>query len=363
MVGAMLALLTGCAAPHNPYYDPAKPHHTPQGFRNHEPFAPRGLDQLLRWKFDQLRHGKPDAASGPTPQVAPDLAFLQANARAGAAMQPSLTWIGHSTMLVQMGGLNLLVDPIFSDRAGPLNLGLGPKRLQPPGVAMDQLPRIDAVLVSHNHYDHLDAASVRALHAQPGGPPTFIVPLGIGPWLAAEGIPGAIELDWWQTHALQGSAGAVEVVLTPAQHWSARGLTDRLQTLWGGFAVFAPELHLLYTGDTGYSADFRRIRERFRERQGAVGFDVALIPIGAYEPRWFMREQHVNPEEAIRIHQDVGAQRSVGVHWGTFSLADEAPDHPPRELAEARRRLGVADEAFSVMAIGETRRLPARPHR
>ena len=206
-------------------------------------------------------------------------------------------------------------------------------------------------------YDHLDEPSVVALNAQAGGPPLFVVPLGLKPWLAARGITNAVELDWWQSHSL----GAVEIVLTPVQHWSGRGINDRLQTLWGGFAVFAPDLHLFFAGDTGYSKDFADIRERFAERQRERGgFDIALIPVGAYEPRWFMTEQHVNPAEAVQIHLDLAAKRSVGVHWGTFNLTDEALDAPPTALAAARREKQVRDEDFFVLAVGQTRKLPAR---
>ena len=154
-----------------------------------------------------------------------------------------------------------------------------------------------------------------------------------------------------------------EVVLTPVQHWSGRGLGDRMETLWGGYAVFAPDLHLFFSGDTGYSKDFADIRARFADRQRpdqGGGFDIALIAVGAYEPRWFMASQHVNPAEAVQIHLDLGAKQSVGVHWGTFELTDEALDEPPRALAQARRDKGLADDRFVVMAIGETRRLPRR---
>jgi N-acyl-phosphatidylethanolamine-hydrolysing phospholipase D len=173
------------------------------------------------------------------------------------------------------------------------------------------------------------------------------------------GIHNVVELDWWQAHRL----GAVEVVLTPVQHWSGRSLSDRMRTLWAGYALFAPEAQLFFSGDTGYSPDFADIRARFADRQGAAqggGFDLALIAIGAYEPRWFMKEQHVNPAEAVQIHLDLNAKRSLGVHWGTFELTDEALDQPPRALAEARRAAGLADEAFTVLPIGGTLRVPPR---
>lgn len=358
LAGAAFAL--GACATVNPYYDERQPHHRPDGFQNrHAGFQPKTVYDLVRWRWDASVNGLPPPAATPTPRVTPDLAFIAANARAGAAMQPAATWIGHSTVLVQAGGLNLLTDPMFSDRASPLAF-VGPVRAQPPGLALAELPHIDVVLISHDHYDHLDEASVRALAAQPGGPPRFVVPLGVGRRLAGWGIEGAVELDWWQSHRASGPAGEVEVVLTPAQHWSGRTLADHMSTLWGGFAIFAPDLHLYYAGDTGWSPDFADIRERFAARNLERGFDIALIPIGAYEPRWFMREQHVDPDEAVRIHREVRAQRSIGVHWGTFSLTDEALDEPPRALAAARRAQGVDDDRFVALAIGQTRLLPPR---
>ena len=338
-----------------------KSHHRPGGFQNNYiEFEPKGLGELMKWKLSAAREGLPRAAATPTPRVAPDVAFIQSNARAATTMQPAITWIGHATMLVQLGGLNLITDPVFSERVSPLSF-VGPKRAVAPGLAPAELPHIDVVLISHNHYDHLDDASVRTLNGQSGGPPLFVVPLGIKAWLAERGITNAIELDWWQSHAIAAPVGAVEIVLTPVQHWSGRGLNDQLKTLWGGYAVFAPDLHLFFTGDTAYSKDFVDIREHFRSRQSeGGGFDIALIAVGAYEPRWFMSSQHVNPAEAVQIHLDVDAKRSVGIHWGTFQLTDESLDEPPRHLAEARRARGLADEAFSVMAIGETRRIPRR---
>ena len=340
--------------------DAPPPHHRAGGRfqNNYLEFQGKSLAQVMRWRLQARREGLPVAPAGPTPRVAPDLAWLHANAKAGAAMQPSVTWIGHATVLAQLGGLNVLTDPMFSQRASPLPFA-GPKRHHPPGLALAELPRIDLVLASHNHYDHLDSASLAALAAQPGGPPIFVVPLGLQGWLARQGIRQAVELDWWQSHRI----GAADVTLVPAQHWSARGLRDRMKTLWGGFAVLAPDCHLFFAGDTGYSRDFDDIRTHFAARQSVAaggGFDIALLPIGAYEPRWFMAEQHVNVEEALHIHRDVGAKRSLGVHWGTFVLTDEALDAPPRELAALRAARGMAEEEFFVLALGETRRLPAR---
>ena len=240
---------------------------------------------------------------------------------------------------------------------------IGPKRAQPPGIALADLPIIDVVLISHNHYDHLDKASVLGIaeRSKAAGKPTlFLVPLGMKSWFTDLGIANTVEMDWWDRQVLQG----VEFNFTPVQHWSARSFGDRSQTLWGGYAVFAPDLHWYFSGDTGYSKDFADTKARFADRLAADkggGFDLALIAVGAYEPRWFLAEQHVNPAEAVQIHKDLGAKRSVGVHWGTFELTDESLDQPPKDLAAARTAQGLKDEDFSVMAIGETRVLPARP--
>jgi N-acyl-phosphatidylethanolamine-hydrolysing phospholipase D len=335
----------------------APAHHRGDGFQNNYlEFEPKGLGALLKWRLDAAREGVPKDAQTPTPRVAPDLAFIRANAVAGPAMEPAVTWIGHASALMQSGGVNVLTDPIFSERASPLSF-VGPKRHVAPGLALAELPHIDAVLISHNHYDHLDAASVDALAAQAGGPPLFIVPLGIKRWLADRGITHAIELDWWQsTHV-----GAVEIVFTPSQHWSGRSLTDRMETLWGGYAIFAPDFQTFFAGDTAYSKDFADIHERFAARHGTGrGFDLAMIPIGAYEPRWFMSAQHVDPDEAVRIHLDLVAAHSIGIHWGTFQLTDEPLDEPPRALARAAQARGLAGDAFTVLAIGQTRRFPRR---
>ncbi len=333
-------------------------HHRGGRFQNnYVEFEPKGIANLLKWRIDAARAGVPKPPQQETPRVAADLAFLHANALAGAAMVPAVTWIGHASTLIQVGGSNVLTDPIFSERASPLAF-VGPKRHLPPGLALAELPHIDAVIVSHNHYDHLDAPSIKALAAQAGGPPLFIVPLGVKEWLANAGIVNAVELDWWRT----ARVGAVEIVFTPVQHWSGRSLGDRMETLWGGYAILAPDFQVFFAGDTAYSRDFADIHARLAARQGAGrGFDLALIPIGAYEPRWFMSAQHVDPTEAVQIHRDLVAERSIGIHWGTFQLTDESLDEPPQALARAAHKAGLADDAFTVMAVGATRRFAPRP--
>ncbi len=355
-----LFTLVSCATV-NEDYNAAKTHHRVEGFQNNYTTATdKPQSEFLRWQWERARAGLPKPPQQRTAVMAPDLKFVSTNN--GAMQQPAITWIGHATMLVQMGGLNVLTDPIFSDRASPVSF-VGPKRYQPPGIAFKDLPRIDVVLLSHNHYDHLDTASVKALNQQIGGPPLFIVPLGVKKWFAAEGIANVQQMDWWDQQTVKTATGQVEVHFTPVQHWSARSISDRRATLWGGYALFASDVHLYFSGDTGYSKDFLDTRERFAARQTDAlggGFDMALIAVGAYEPRWFMKEQHVNPEEAVQIHLDLKAKRSVGVHWGTFDLTDESLDQPPKDLAAARAAKKLPQEAFDVMAIGQTLKLPKR---
>ncbi len=344
--GALLTGFSGGPAL-NPYFDPAKPHHRPDGFQNIDPAArmPRPFGEFLRWQRERAALQIPPPKTDLSARV-PDLGFIR-----GRGNHFSVTWIGHATALVQIGNTNLLTDPHFSERASPVQWA-GPKRWQPPAVRIEELPRIDIVLISHSHYDHLDQDSVRALNAQAGGPPLFVVPLGIERWLESVGVTHTRALDWW--NSLQ--VGEVTVHLTPVQHWSRRTLTDANTTLWGGFVVEGASRgkarRVFFSGDTGYSPlHFTEIGRRFG------GFDLALLPIGAYEPRWFMSAQHVNPEEAVLSHRDLGARRSVGIHWGTFQLTDEPLDQAAADLAAARDKHGLGSREFVTLRHGETLRL------
>ena len=315
------------------YFDPAKPHRAAEGFRNNYPHPKKG--GFWRWKWDQLREGLPRN---------PEEGWRFETAKPQLAANPSVTWVGHATVLLRVGGLNVLTDPHFSERASPLSFA-GPKRVVAPVPALNELPHIDVVVVSHNHYDHLDQDSVGRLAEQPGGSPRFYVPLGLKDWFTRRGIQDVLELDWWEKREFKG----LEVHFVPVQHWSKRTLTDENQTLWGGWVIRHPELSFFFAGDTGYSRDFADIRGRFG------GFDLAAIPIGAYAPRWFMQIMHLDPAEAVRVHQDVNARQSLAIHWGTFAnLTDENLYEPPQRLAEERKKAGLADDAFLVLRHGET---------
>jgi L-ascorbate metabolism protein UlaG (beta-lactamase superfamily) len=249
----------------------------------------------------------------------------------------SLTWIGHATALIQAGGMSILTDPIFSETISGFF-----RRLAPPGVLGWLLPRIDVVVISHNHRDHLDEDSVVAL-----GPRTvYVVPLGMAPWFRRRGLWRVIELDWWETTEIPGPRGGRAVItMVPAQHWSTRELTDRNKSLWGGYVIDAGGRRFYFAGDTGYPAAFEQIGARFPD------LDYALLPIGAYEPRWFMKPQHMSPEEAAQAFRELGARTLVPIHWGTFHLTDEPMAEPPRRL---RAALGDDADRILELAIGES---------
>ncbi len=266
---------------------------------------------------------------------------------------PLVTWLGHVSMLLQVAGLNVLIDPTLASHAGPLGRFGAPRRVPPP-LTPEQLPRIDAVLVSHNHYDHLCSATLKRLRAA-GQNPRFIVPMGLKDWFVRRAMDSTTELDWWESVEL---APGVRVHFTPAQHWSRRSLNDTNASLWGGYLLewsrpdAAGPWRFLFPGDTGYSDDFKAIRQRI----GAVDF--LALPIGAYLPRDFMKPMHVNPADAVQLMLDVQARQAMGVHWGTFALTQEAFDHPPRDLAAALAERGVPTERVWLMRHGETRAIP-----
>lgn len=292
----------------------------------------RSLGQVLRWLLGRRRSAWPACRDDPV-----DPARL---AELGADGGIALTYIGQATFLIQMDGLNILTDPMFSDRASPVGWA-GPRRVRPPAVPLDRLPPIHLVLLSHNHYDHLDLPSLKVI-ARRWAPP-IVTGLGNAAYLRAHGVGGAVDCDWWQTFSL---AGGVRVTFVPAQHWSKRVTLARRSTLWGGHLVEGLAGRVYFAGDTGYPAQFGEIRRRLGSP------DLALLPIGAYEPRWFMGPQHMNPEDAVRAHGDLGARLSVAMHFATFPLTDEGIDAPAADLALAMARFGLPDGCFHLPAFG-----------
>ena len=299
----------------------------------------RSLADLWRWRRSGKRTPWPASVPG-TPAPPPPAA-----AGPGEVL---VTCVGQSTVLIQVAGCNILTDPIWSDRASPVPFA-GPKRARPPGIAFDELPRIDLVLLSHNHYDHLDIPTLKRLHRRSA--PRIVTGLGNGRVLARHGLGPAVELDWWDCCT---PAAGVDVTYLPAQHWSSRTGRDRRRALWGGHAVQAGGACVYFAGDSGYGPHFAAIGQALRP-------DVALLPIGAYEPRWFMKDQHMDPFDAVAAHRDLDAGLSLAIHWGTFQLTDEGIDAPLVGLARARDAAGLPDAAFQAPDFGTTLVWRARP--
>ena len=257
--------------------------------------------------------------------------------------------VGHASHLIQVGGLNILIDPVWSDRASPVSFA-GPKRVRAPGIAFDDLPKIDAVLITHGHYDHLDVETLAKLSARDN--PRFIAPLGNDATIRQGGVGGRITaLDWHERVTL---GDGIAATLVPTQHWTARGLFDRNKALWGGFVIETPAGRVYHITDTGYHETlFKETRDRYGP------FKLAIIPIGAYEPRWFMHRQHVNPQESVRVFQDCGAPLALAHHHGTFQLTDEAIDAPVVALRAACAAAQIAADTFRVLEPGQTLELKA----
>ena len=310
---------------------PFSRHFDGKRFFNPHASQARGFLDVLRWKLSS----RPEVSA----RFVSDVEQSKPPSRVEGT-QLRVTLINHSTLLLQQSGFHILTDPIWSERASPL-ASIGPRRRRKPGVRWEDLPRIDAVLLSHNHYDHLDLATLRRLADR--GQSQFIVPSGVAQWLQSQRIGPVHELDWGESLPLTGTT----IHSVPALHFSARGVFDRNRTLWCGYVIETANRIIYFAGDTGFGDHFASIRERF----GAP--NIALLPIGAYEPRWFMGPIHMAPDEAVRAHRILGAATSIAIHHGTFQLADESIDTPKKLLAEC-----APGDSFLVLHNGQSVTLP-----
>jgi N-acyl-phosphatidylethanolamine-hydrolysing phospholipase D len=314
-----------------------KIHHREKGFRNPQ-LNPtnHGFKDIIKWQLN-----KPDdvpkysQVADLLPVVKPDFLLME-NSNNGIPV----TWFGHSSLLLNIDGIKILTDPMFSERCSPVQWA-GPKRYTKCPIDISELPDVDIVVISHNHYDHLDKNTVKHL----GNNVKWFVPIGVKEWFNNMGITNVIELDWWERKLYKN----LSIVCTPAQHFSGRGLFDRNKTLWSSWAILGDKKSFWFGGDTGYSSDFKKISSELGP------FDLAAIPIGAYEPRWFMNPMHVTPDQAIQIHLDIKSKQTIGIHWGTFILTDE-PIFEPLELLEKYKiDMNIPSGEFITMTHGETR--------
>jgi len=312
------------------YRGPRTDHFDGKEFHNLEPIEMKGLPEVLKWQLNRDQGKWPDEKQTIDQQV-PEQMGEEGIAR--------VTFINHASFLIQSAGMNVLTDPIWSERASPFSWA-GPKRLREPGVRFEDLPAIDVVLISHNHYDHLDLETLKRL--QQVHDPLFLIPLGVDLLLQEHGLEKTMAMDWFDDYAF----GENLISSVPVKHFSGRGLGDTNQTLWSGYMIETGGKQIFFAGDTGYGEFYKLIHERFGD------VDLALLPIGAYRPRWFMRPIHMSPEEAVLAHLDVGAKQSIGMHFGTFPMADDGQEEPVGDMERARQKHGLPPEAFLVLKEG-----------
>lgn len=298
-------------------------------FVNGDGFEEKGFTDLLKW----ITNRKPGEW---TELSEDDITYGEKPTDRISDSTQVITYINHSTFLIQTDGLNIITDPVYSKRVSPFAFA-GPKRMRPPGIRFEDLPKIDFVLLSHNHYDHLDINTLKKIKETHN--PTFITPLGVDLYLNKEGLSKTISLDWWEETSASDS---INIAAVRAQHFSSRGMFDRDKTLWAGFVIKSQKGNIYFAGDTGYNTFFTEIGERY------APIKTSLIPIGAYIPRWFMSPVHVDPAQAVQIHKDIKSELSIGMHYGTFPLADDGKDDPINEFNKT-----VGNERFILLGEGE----------
>jgi len=312
------------------YHGPISTHFDGKKFFNPPPYATKNFLDILRWSFQNNKQKWPTHVEN---TAHPDLSAPKHD-------EIKTTFVNHATVLIQTEKLTLLTDPIWSKRASPFSW-YGPRRVRKPGIAFHDLPKIDVVLISHNHYDHLDIPTLQKL--EKAFHPVFLVPLGDQALLQRYGMTHIVELDWWQTHHINQAT----ITFLPTQHWSARWTNDKCATLWGSYGIEVANKKIYFAGDTGYSKHFTEIKQQWGRP------DLAFLPIGSYLPEWFMQENHMNPGEAVQAHQDLDAKKSIAIHFGTFQLSDEGIDKPVEDLQKALTKTPTPS-SFLILQVGET---------
>lgn len=318
----------------NKYFDGSKPHHTLNGFTN--PYLSKETqDKKISDLIKMMREDRPKTPDNIEIKTVKS-SEIEGRIKDGKNFY---LWIGHSTALMHINGKNILTDPIFSDRCSPVQFA-GPKRYSNPAISIDSLPKIDLIVISHNHYDHLDYQTVKRI----GNSALWAVPLGLKKWFNNQGIEQVVEMDWFESYKYAG----IKVNCLPSQHWSKRTVFKSFDTLWSSWAIEVGNFKFWFAGDTGYNdVQFKAIGRDYGP------FDLAAIPMGAYEPRWFMKNFHVNPDEAVQIHLDVDSKKSVGIHFGTFVLTTEPIFDPIKKLKIARQKYELKENHFIIPKIGE----------
>ena len=320
--------------------DSPKPHHTKNGFQNTDTsVTAKGLGPVLLWKLGNLFKTLPstEAKDYQIETISNDGSKVRENKN-----RMSVTWIGHATVLIQIDGKNILTDPIWSERCSPISF-IGPKRFTNPGIKLEDLPPIDIIIISHNHYDHMDLPTLKALDKR--DKPAIFAGLKNKDFLKEEGLTNVIELDWWDIRIEKD----IKITFTPTQHFSGRGIFDREETLWGSYLIEGKENTIYFAGDTGYFAGFKEIGSKF------PNIDIAILPIGAYEPRWFMKPIHMNPEDTLLAYKDLGAKYLLPMHYLTFVLTDEALDEPLKFTKSLFDSNKIKIDTLLDLKIGETK--------
>jgi L-ascorbate metabolism protein UlaG (beta-lactamase superfamily) len=311
---------------------PATDHFDGKKFINPGNVAAKGFGDVMQWMINRKQ--------GPWTEDLDENYGTKPDEKVHEGVK--ITFVNHSTFLIQANGLNILTDPVWSERTSPFQF-IGPKRMRQPGIRFEDLPKIDYIILSHNHYDHLDIGTLKNLYRD--HTPKIITPLGVKSYLANNEIHSASDLDWWQEFAVSDS---ISIQSVPAQHFSGRGFSDRDATLWCGYVIKRPGGNIYFAGDTGYNnITFKEIGTR------CAPVSVALIPIGAYKPQWFMSPIHCSPAEAVQIHFDLNATQSIATHFGTFALADDGEEEPIKDLQQALQKFQLSTEKFLVLKEGE----------